>query len=221
MFHCDPGRRTRPHSSEQPAAEDGDIYCQTDRPPLAPHQSQVKRSCRPVGAPVFWLRRYRRCRRAQGRGVCRRCRPDTSHRVARRTERRGGRRAFVVTDAPFLADPTGVRDSTQAFIDALAAVSTNGGGTALAPAGIYRIDGTLAVPGGTTLRGADLPHRAAPDRIGTLPAASFGQGNETAASFISLGRLSCVRDLAICIRHRDSRATRSGHTRSRSRSTTP
>lgn len=103
----------------------------------------------------------------------------------------------VVTDAPFLADPTGRRDSTQAFTDALAAVSTHRGGTVFAPPGIFRIDGTLVVPGGTTLRGADLPHRADPDRIGTLLLASFGQGNETAASFISLGRLSCVRDLAI------------------------
>ena len=53
----------------------------------------------------------------------------------------------VVTDAPFLADPTGARDSTQAFTDALAAVSAYGGGTVFAPAGIYRIDGTLVIPG--------------------------------------------------------------------------
>ena len=60
----------------------------------------------------------------------------------------------VVTDPPFLADPTGVRDSTQAFTDALAAVSAYGGGTVFAPAGIYRIDGTLFIPRSTTLRGA-------------------------------------------------------------------
>jgi len=42
----------------------------------------------------------------------------------------------VVTDAPFLADPTGVRDSTQAFSDAIAAVAAYGGGTVFAPAGL-------------------------------------------------------------------------------------
>ena len=103
----------------------------------------------------------------------------------------------VVTDAPFLADPTGTRDSTQAFTDALAAVSAYGGGTVFAPAGIYRIDGTLFIPGSTTLRGADLRDRSDPNRIGTLLLASFGEGDETAASFISLRLLACVRDLRI------------------------
>ena len=70
----------------------------------------------------------------------------------------------VVTDAPFLADPTGVRDSTQAFADALAAVAAYSGGTVFAPAGIYRIDGTLFIPESTTLRGADLRDRSDPNR---------------------------------------------------------
>ena len=41
----------------------------------------------------------------------------------------------VVTDIPFLADPTGTRDSNQAFSDALGAVSAYGGGPCLPPRG--------------------------------------------------------------------------------------
>jgi hypothetical protein len=103
----------------------------------------------------------------------------------------------VVTDVPFLADSTGARDSTQAFKSALAAVSAYGGGTVFAPVGKYRIDGTLVIPPGVTLRGADLRDRSDPGRIGTLLLASSGVGDETSASFISLSRLACVRDLAI------------------------
>lgn len=103
----------------------------------------------------------------------------------------------VVTDAPFLADPTGTQDSTLAFRSALSAVSAHAGGTVFAPAGIYRIDGTLIIPHGTTLRGADLTDRSDPTRIGTLLLASFGEGHETYASFISLLDLACVRDLSI------------------------
>ncbi len=103
----------------------------------------------------------------------------------------------VVTDAPFLADPTGTRDSTQAFSDALGAVSAWGGGTVFAPAGIYRIDGRLVIPPSTTLRGADLRDRSDPNRIGTVLLASLGEGDVSALSFISLGLLSCVRDLSI------------------------
>lgn len=103
----------------------------------------------------------------------------------------------VVTDPPFLADPTGVLDSTQAFIDAIAAVAISGGGTVFAPAGIYRIDGTLFIPESTTLRGVDLIDRSDPNRIGTLLLASAGEGDETAASFISLDGSACVRDLSI------------------------
>ena len=103
----------------------------------------------------------------------------------------------VVTDWPFLADRTGKKDATQAFTDALAAVSSLGGGTVFAPAGIYRIDGTLVIPVSTTLRGADVRDRSDPNRIGTLLLASFGEGDETAASFITLRLWACVRDLAV------------------------
>ena len=126
----------------------------------------------------------------------------------------------VVTDWPFLADRTGKRDSTQAFTDALAAVSSLGGGTVFSPAGLYRIDGTLVIPPSTTLRGADLRDRSDPNRIGTLLLASSGEGDETAAPFISLRLFACVRDLAVWYPSRDSRKAPAGHTPSPSPSAT-
>jgi hypothetical protein len=103
----------------------------------------------------------------------------------------------VVTDAPFSADPTGLRDSTRAFSDALVAVAAYGGGTVFAPAGTYRFDGILVIPPGMTLRGADPRDRTDPNSMGTLLLASFGRGNETTAPFISLGSVACVRDVSI------------------------
>jgi hypothetical protein len=103
----------------------------------------------------------------------------------------------VVTDAPFLADPTGKQDSTQAFEDAFAAVAAYGGGTVFAPAGTYRIDGALFIPESVTLRGADVWDRGDPNGIGTLLLASFGEGDETATPFISLDWRACVRNLSI------------------------
>ncbi len=103
----------------------------------------------------------------------------------------------VVTDAPFLADPTGTRDSTQAFGEALGAVAAYGGGTVFVPVGTYRIDGTLFVPVSTTLWGADPTDRSDPNQIGTLLLASLGEGDETAPSFIYAGQLASVRNLSI------------------------
>ena len=66
-----------------------------------------------------------------------------------------------------------------------------------APAGTYRIDGTLFIPAHTILRGADSPDRSDPTRIGTLLLASFGEGHENWQSFISLWAMAGVRDLSI------------------------
>ncbi len=103
----------------------------------------------------------------------------------------------VVTDSPFLADRTGKRDSTQAFTDALAAVSSLGGGTVFVPAGIYRIDGTLVVPvrHDAAGRGPQRSQRLEPGRHVT-PCVLRRRGRD-GRFFISLRLLSCVRDLAI------------------------
>ena len=53
----------------------------------------------------------------------------------------------------FGADPTGQLDSTAALRTALAAASAEGAGTVFLPAGWYRIDSHLHVPGNVELRG--------------------------------------------------------------------
>ena len=55
--------------------------------------------------------------------------------------------------APYNADPTGEKDSTEAIQDALYDVSLNGGGTVWMPAGKYRITGPIRIPAYVTLRG--------------------------------------------------------------------
>ena len=122
---------------------------------------------------------------------------QAANRASDGAERRGRRRRRRRDGCALLRRSHREADSTQAFASALAAVSALGGGTVFAPAGIYRIDGTLVIPASTTLRGADLRDRSDPNRIGTLLLASFGQGDETAAPFISLRFVACVRDLAV------------------------
>lgn len=57
---------------------------------------------------------------------------------------------FVVNVLAFGADPTGVKDSTQAIQLAIAVVAAAGGGTVEVPAGTYKISSTLVIGNGTT-----------------------------------------------------------------------
>lgn len=59
----------------------------------------------------------------------------------------------VVTDKKFGADSTGVKDSTQAVRDAVAYVSSLGGGTVYFPKGSYRLTGSITVDNYVTLMG--------------------------------------------------------------------
>lgn len=59
----------------------------------------------------------------------------------------------VVTEAPFNADATGIKDSTQAVKDAISYVSDLGGGTVYFPKGRYRITGSITVNNYVTLMG--------------------------------------------------------------------
>ena len=60
---------------------------------------------------------------------------------------------YVVTDAEFGADSTGVKDSTDAIQMAVYRCSLNGGGTVWMPAGKYRITASIDIPAFVTLRG--------------------------------------------------------------------
>lgn len=64
--------------------------------------------------------------------------------------------AAIVTDAPYLADNTGVTDASTAINAAIAAVKAAGGGLVYLPAGTYKIAAplTLSVMSGVTISGA-------------------------------------------------------------------
>lgn len=60
------------------------------------------------------------------------------------------------TAAPYGADPTAAADATDAIQRALDATARRGGGITYLPAGRYRLDGSLTVPSGVELRGAQI-----------------------------------------------------------------
>ncbi len=60
---------------------------------------------------------------------------------------------LVATEAPYEADPTGEKDSTQAIQSALNACAAKGGGTVFLPVGKYRLTKSLTIPAFVTLRG--------------------------------------------------------------------
>lgn len=61
--------------------------------------------------------------------------------------------ADYIIDAESGADPTGVKDSTQAIQKVLDACSSNGGGTVFLPSGKYLVSGQILVPSFVYLRG--------------------------------------------------------------------
>lgn len=97
----------------------------------------------------------------------------------------------------------GQTDDTAAFQKALDAAGEMGGGIVYAPAGHYRIDGTLRVPGGVTLRGSfEAPptdqREARPKLDGTVLMAYAGRGNPESDPFIRLtGSMATVKGMII------------------------
>jgi len=61
--------------------------------------------------------------------------------------------AYIVTESPYNADPTGKIDATAAVQQAMNDAAKNGGGDVYVPAGTYRFDGVLTIPATVTLRG--------------------------------------------------------------------
>lgn len=103
---------------------------------------------------------------------------------------------FSVAD--FGAKGDGIADDTQAFQDALDAAGGNGGGVVFAPAGRYKLTGSLTVPTGVTLRGDWAnPDESGGAVAGTILAVYSGRGSEDSDSFLKLAPVSGVTNLSI------------------------
>lgn len=96
---------------------------------------------------------------------------------------------WSVTDCGAVAD--GQTDNTEAFQRALDAAGAAGGGVVRVPAGHYRINGGLSIPGAVTLRGTfEAPptdqREGRPKLDGSVLLAYAGRGATSGAPFISL-----------------------------------
>jgi len=97
---------------------------------------------------------------------------------------------------------TGDIDCTAAFRKALADAGKTGG-IVYASGGLYRFDGTLAVPAGVELRGvADTPFHTLGG--GTVLRTYHGHGDENAHPFITLGEKAGIRGVSIHHPEQDS-----------------
>ncbi|VGO21977.1 glycosyl hydrolase family 28-related protein [Pontiella sulfatireligans] len=90
----------------------------------------------------------------------------------------------VVTDAPYSADATGKRDCTASVQKAIDDLSKTGGGVVYIPAGKYRFDGCLKIPGGIALRGDWKSPLAGGSGKGTILMVYSGRGNVDGEPFI-------------------------------------
>lgn len=100
----------------------------------------------------------------------------------------------VVTTAPYSADATGVTDATTPIQAALDATARRGGGITYLPAGRYRVDGSLTVPSGVELRGAQIgPFHT--NAAATVLYVLGNAGNESAVATISLSKNSGLTGL--------------------------
>ena len=95
------------------------------------------------------------------------------------------------------ADKTGERDSTSAIQNAIQKVTN--GGVVFLPAGRYKVNGTLRIPAGVTLRGEWLNPEQGGLGKGTILMAYAGRGNEnpTDGAFISISSGACLRDISV------------------------
>ena len=99
----------------------------------------------------------------------------------------------------FGADRTGSGDSTAAIQSAIDACHEAQGGTVFLPAGRYRVEGTLALADGVTLRGEwTRPDRGGAGK-GTILMAYAGRGTEQPddGAFITVRGASTLRDISV------------------------
>ena len=104
---------------------------------------------------------------------------------------------YVVTDPEFGASVNSTsKDSTQAIQKALDKAGENGGGYVYIPAGTYRLDGYLVVPGGVELIGS-MSNSSVPHGEGSILGCYYGKNDETAMPFIQLKENAGLRGITI------------------------
>ncbi|VGO21995.1 LamG-like jellyroll fold domain-containing protein [Pontiella sulfatireligans] len=104
---------------------------------------------------------------------------------------------LAVTDAPYNADSSGVSDCTAMVQAALDDLGSAGGGTLYFPAGKYRFDGTLTVPGTISLRGDWKSPLDGGSGQGTILMVYAGRNDTNAAPFIQFsGGLNAIQNLS-------------------------
>ena len=103
--------------------------------------------------------------------------------------------AYSVADYGAAGD--GVTDVTAIFQDRLDTLGILGGGTLFVPQGKYRINGTLVIPKGVTLRGEWQQPVKGQALTGTILMAYSGRGDEDATPFITMEPSSAAMDLTI------------------------
>ena len=103
---------------------------------------------------------------------------------------------FRIDVQDFGAKGDGKTDATLSFQKALDNASEKGGVVCIAP-GIYRLDGTLTIPNGVTMKGAwEGPHSSELDK-GTTLLAYAGKNKESSAPFIRLATDSTLEGVTI------------------------
>lgn len=105
---------------------------------------------------------------------------------------------FNVRQDPYRAAGDGKADDTPAFQRAIDDAAALGGGVVFAPTGTYRFDGVLKLKSGVTLRGEWVSPKSRGGRaLGTILAVYAGHGEEKGPAFVTLSKVSCLRDLSI------------------------
>ncbi|MCD9023736.1 discoidin domain-containing protein [Cohnella silvisoli] len=100
-------------------------------------------------------------------------------------------------NAPYNAAGNGTTDDTAAIQNALNDAFQMGGGIVFLPAGHYRVNGTLNVPPGITLRGEwKSPDNGGGLGEGTVLKVYSGKDNAGGTAFMTLNNISAARDLS-------------------------
>jgi len=105
---------------------------------------------------------------------------------------------FNVRESPYHAKGDGVTDDTVSFQKAIDDAAALGGAVVFVPTGVYRFNGTLRLKSGVTLRGEWVNPKTNGGKVeGTILAVYAGRGDEKATPFLTLEKVSSLRDVSV------------------------